>query len=60
MVEMSARAAKTQMKAFGIGGKTSFSTRSRLDKKRKPSPKKDVKEAAGVPSAKRALGTWRL
>ena len=29
-------------------------------KKRKPSPKKDVKEVAGVPSAKRALGTWRL
>ena len=57
---MSARAAKTQMKAFGIGGKTSFSTKSRLDKKRKPSSKKDVKEAAGVPSAKRALGTWRV
>ena len=29
-------------------------------KKRKPNPKKDVKEAAGVPSAKRALGTWRV
>ena len=27
-------------------------------KKRKPSSKKGVKEAAGVPSAKRALGTW--
>ena len=51
------RAAKTQVNAFGVGGKTSFSTRSRLDKKKKPSPKKDVKEAAGVPSAKRALGT---
>ena len=35
---MSARAAKTQMKAFGIGGKTNFFTRSRPDKKRKPSP----------------------
>ena len=54
---MSARAAKNQMKAFGIGGKTSFSNRSRLDKKRKTSLKKDVKKAAGVPSAKRALGT---
>ena len=60
MVEMSARAAKNQMKAFGIGGKTSSSIRSTLNKKRKPSPKKDVKEAAGVPSAKRALGTWRV
>ena len=60
MVEMSARAANTQMKAFGIGGKTSFYTRFRLNKKRKQSPKKDVKEAAGVPSAKRALGTWRV
>ena len=29
-------------------------------KKRKPNPKKDVKDAAGVPSAKRALGTWRV
>ena len=29
-------------------------------KKRKPSPKKDVKETAGPPSAKRALGTWRV
>ena len=29
-------------------------------KKKKPSPKKDEKEAAGVPSAKRALGTWRV
>ena len=29
-------------------------------KKRKPSPKKEVKEAAGVPSAKRGLATWRV
>ena len=29
-------------------------------KKKESIPKKDVKEAARVPSAKRALGTWRV